>query len=405
MLVYFTLSLVVLLGFAGLAVDVGRMEMNTIQLQAVADDVALTAATEYQNGNGSYKALGKAEAAALGVACGLPSVGASIQTGADSGPYAGDRSVIQATVTQTIALYFLPLVTGSKTTTLTAKAVAQYPPSSYFTNASANPSNYSVELVTAYPFDSKYSPAYAAGGISVDSGSNWGDLELKITGTPAASNIAGGMDAVPDYQQTVRADPLAYVAAPVFQACTPGDLGLNITTSPRVLYPGTYCGGLTIANNMTVTLQPGLYIITGGFNLGIGGTLSGDGVTLYFTQGGGSGFGNVKFGSGPTLLATVNLNAPIDSSTAGIAGIVLYVDPAFTATAPLVLFNVSWLGSGVIYSPAGGVSLYTSFMVSSPYLGFDVAYLRNQSTSVHINNNFSTLSTGDPFHYPVLLVQ
>lgn len=404
MLVYFAISLTVLLAFVGLAVDVGRMELATIQLQAVADDAALTAATEYENGNGSYKTVGAAEAASVGAANGLSSVGASFHFGADTGPYVNNNSVIQATVTQQLSLYFLPFVTGTTTTTLSALAVAQLQPCFYFTNPSANPDGYSVELVTAYPVDSKYCPTYAVGGISVDGGSNWNVLQLQLTGAASASSIVGYMNATPIYQSAARTDPLYYVTAPVFQGCTAGDHALNITTT-TVLSPGTYCGGLTIANNATVTLQPGLYIITGGFSLGVGSTLNGNGVTMYFTKGGGSGFGGIAFGAGSqAIFAYVNLTAPVDSSAGGIPAIVIYVDPAWTGN-PVGIQNCVWTGDGVIYSQAAGIGAYASFMTSSAYFSMDVAYLYLQSTSLHLNNNYSSLTTGDPFRVAVALVQ
>jgi uncharacterized membrane protein len=108
MLVYFTVSLAVLLGVVGLAVDVGRMQLATTQLQAVAADAAMTAATEFSNGNTNWQTVATSEATSAGAANSLPSVGASFQFGANTGPYAGNQSVIQATVTQSIPLYFMP---------------------------------------------------------------------------------------------------------------------------------------------------------------------------------------------------------------------------------------------------------------------------------------------------------
>jgi len=406
MLVYFAVSFAVLLGFIGLAVDVGRMELATIQLQAVADDAALTAATEYENGNGSYKTVGAAEAASIGAANGLSSVSASFHFGADTGPYVNSNSVIQATVTQPLSLYFLPFITGSSTTTLTALAVAQLQPCFFFMTPTINPDGYSIELNNSHPVDARYCPTYAVGGISVDSSSNLDALQLQLTGASSASSILGAINATPIYQSAVRTDPLSYVVAPVFSSCTAGDHAVDITSSPATLYPGTYCGGLTIENFMTVTMEPGLYIITGGFTLGVGGTLNGNGVTMYFTQGGGSSFGTISFGSGTTgILEDVNLTAPVDSSAGGIPAIVVYVDPAWTGTSQVGIVNCSWAGDGIIYSQATGVNLYNSFMTTSNYFSMDVAYLYMHSTSLHLNNDYSTLTIGDPFRVAVNLVQ
>lgn len=399
MLVYFSISLIVLLGFVGLAVDVGRMELDTIELQAVADDTALTAATEYQNGNSHWQTVSSAEAASLGASSGLSNVTSTFQIGANAGPYAANASVMQATVSQTIPLYFIPLVTGSKTKTVTAQAVAQFQPCSYFTTA--NP--YSVSLDNENRVDSPC-PVYAAGAISVDSSAFWNDLWIDVTGQASASSVSN-MTAQPTYQQPVRTDPLAYLTPPVFQACTSGDSNLTISTT-TILNPGTYCGGLTISTNTTVTLEPGLYIITGGFNLGLGSTLNGTGVTLYFTQGGGSSFGTIAIGNGSyEILSYVNLSAPTDSSAGGTPSIVLWIDPAWTGTNPVEIANIVWSGDGIIYSKTAGIFVYASKMISGTYFAMDVAYLEDSMTPIHLERGFSSLTTGNPFHVPAVLVQ
>ncbi len=84
---------------------------------------------------------------------------------------------------------------------------------------------------------------------------------------------------------------------------------------------GTYCGGLTL-NNATVVLDAGLYIITGRLSM-TKGTVDGvSGVTLYFTSGGGSGYGAVSVtGSAPgnyQFSSNLLLAAPTSSSGGGI---------------------------------------------------------------------------------------
>ena len=289
MLVYFALTLIVLLGFVGLAVDVGRMELNTIKLQAFADDAALTAAAEYQNGNANWRTLAAAEATSAAAAAGVSSVSAAFQMHATAGPYNVDYSAVQATVTQSLPMYFMRLVTGSKTRTLTATAVADVQPCSYFTSLIPN----SFELASASAYST--CPVYAAGSIAVDYFSHLNVDQAKVTGIQGTSYTTGSFRVPTIFSAPVLPDPLAYVTPPVFSACTPGDSNRVITT-PTILTPGTYCGGLAITNT-SVILTPGLYIITGGFSLTQNGTISGTGVTLYFTQGGGSGFGNIVFGN------------------------------------------------------------------------------------------------------------
>jgi hypothetical protein len=405
MLVYFTVSLAVLLGFVGLAVDVGRMQLATTQLQAVADDAAMTAATEFSNGNTNWQTVATSEATSAGAANSLPSVGASFQFGANTGPYAGNQSVIQATVTQSIPLYFMPLVTHLSTWTASAQAVAQLPPCSFFTGA--DPNGYSVDLSNMNPLNSSWCPIYVA-KVYIDNTSWWNDLWVEATGTAAQSSVSSGaMVTNPIYSQTAISDPLSYLTAPTFSACTAGDTSLNISTT-TTLSPGTYCKGLTIANNANVTFNPGLYIITGTFTVGIGGTLTGNGVTFYLTQGGGGSYGNAIIGNASSEVEeTIALTAPYHGSGGGTQGILFWVDPAWTGSGAAVQFtNCYWTGTGgIIYSKPAGVTAYYSDMRSAVYFGFDTTYFYDYSTSIHMNNNYSALSTGNPFQLPVVLVQ
>ena len=56
-------------------------------------------------------------------------------------------------------------------------------------------------------------------------------------------------------------DPLAHRSAPPIGACVATGMVVERST---VLFPGTYCGGLTIKKNAWVGLQPGVYVIKDG---------------------------------------------------------------------------------------------------------------------------------------------
>lgn len=406
MFIYFALTLLVLLGFVGLAVDVGRMELNTIQLQAVADDAALTAAAEFENGNSNWQSLGKSEATAAATVAGLSNVTPAVQLHADTGPYNLDYSAVQVTVTQAMPIYFMSLVTGSKTRTLKATAVADAQPCSYFTNPNLYPST-SVHLAsTSLPGFSGTCPLYAAGSITNDYFSRATTGQVKVAGPASASpDISGAFysSSYPIFSAPVLPDPLAYVTAPVFSACTPGDSSLVINTV-RTLSPGTYCGGLTIQNT-TVTFLPGLYIITGGFSL-TQGTIRGTGVTLYFTKGGGSSFGNVVCGNTPfTQSAFAYLSAPTDNSAGGIPAVVLYTDPAWTGSGGIQFQGCNWTGDGVFYSKVAGIGIQYSTVGGTNYFGMDTYSFYDYQASVFIVPNYATLPGGNPFHIAATLVQ
>ena len=83
--------------------------------------------------------------------------------------------------------------------------------------------------------------------------------------------------------------------------------------------PGTYCGGITVNGNATITLEPGTYYINGG-DLTFNGNstvqcdcvAAGSGVTFVFTNQGGNGQTGTVTMNGNT---TINLTAPISSQT------------------------------------------------------------------------------------------
>lgn len=74
-------------------------------------------------------------------------------------------------------------------------------------------------------------------------------------------------------------DPFANLAAPdTSGACKNGN--------GNKLQPGVYCGGLKLNNNSNKTMDPGVYVISGGdLQINAGATLTGSGVMFYLTNG------------------------------------------------------------------------------------------------------------------------
>lgn len=108
-------------------------------------------------------------------------------------------------------------------------------------------------------------------------------------------------------------DPLAARPGPSIGACRATNLEV---TSDTVLAPGTYCGGIAIRGNATVTLSPGTFVIhEGPFHVHDTATLVGTGITLAFT-GQDSEF---EFGAD----TVINISAPDDGP---MAGLLMYED-------------------------------------------------------------------------------
>ena len=107
----------------------------------------------------------------------------------------------------------------------------------------------------------------------------------------------------PVHGSPITPDPLLRIEPPAYTGCK----GLP-DGNPSVLEPGTYCGKTLTGD---ITLQPGNYILRGGqISLGGGGSLAGDGATIFLMD-----------GAAMTLDGnqTISLKAPAAGDFQGIA--------------------------------------------------------------------------------------
>jgi hypothetical protein len=153
-------------------------------------------------------------------------------------------------------------------------------------------------------------------------------------------------------------DPLAFLNPPAFN---PGSCGNDPRThysngSSYAVGPGspfsttqngnTVCyNSLTLGSNGdTVTLNPGIYVITGPLTFASGTTLGGQGVTFYLTGG-----GSVNIGNG----ANLNFSAPTSGS---YNGILFYQDRFDTSSASVQGGATSTL-NGILYFPDAALTI------------------------------------------------
>lgn len=104
-------------------------------------------------------------------------------------------------------------------------------------------------------------------------------------------------------------DPLAGRPAPVFNGCDKVDTVISNGTA--TLYPGVYCGGLTVSGKADVTFKSGVYIMKDGPLAVVGkGKITGQNVGFYLT---GSG-AKLQFAIG----SSISLTAPENGALAGL---------------------------------------------------------------------------------------
>jgi Flp pilus assembly protein TadG len=352
-------SLPLLLGFIGLATDVGALFKDKRTLQTAADAAALAAALNYNTANPSaWHDSAIAAATANGFTAG-PDVTVTPLDGPTwpSSNYVGQTGYIEVTITKAEPTIFLALF-GHPSVTVLARAVAAKtgPPAAciYTVGDGLNPPGPGLTLTGS--MQSAPNPC----GLVVDSNASppmvvtGGPLSMKSIGTVGNCTGCGGTP--PPVSGIIPySDPLSSLPQIVSGgSCTNT---LNQTGGTVVLSPGCY--STFTATGANVSLNPGTYVLNGtGMNL-TGGTLSGAGVTFYINS------GNVTING-----TTLNLSAPNDKSQT-YNGILFYQSPTDTSMASISGLTNSTI-AGIFYFPGANLSLgnisgtlYTDFVAQS----------------------------------------
>ena len=137
---------------------------------------------------------------------------------------------------------------------------------------------------------------------------------MTMEGNPTAKakkfGVSGGHKGdgfypVPSDGSAKLNDPYASMPFPAHDSCAGKSKGLDIKND-TTLKPGTYCGGIQINGNASVTLEPGIYVmVDGSFTVDGGGTVTGDQVMIGFT------------GKDSTLRVWGNSTVDVTSPTSG----------------------------------------------------------------------------------------
>ena len=396
-----SIALVVVLGMAALAVDIGDLWTTRRLMQSAADAGAVAGADEITIGGTSTAITAAAKDAAShnGFTDGGTRAGTSntitvaVHNPPTSGAFAANSNAVQVDVSQTQPTYFMKVL-GFSSVPVSTTAVA-------VTLGSGS---------CIYSLDPSASGAITVGGTasvtsacglydnSTDSSaltvSGGGTITAPLVGVVGGTNINGGGSTPPTTGIAQFGDPLAYIAAPSIGSnpCPSGFHTQNISGS---ISPQTFCGGIHINGGNTVTFSSGLYVIDGGgITIDGGATVSGSGVTFYLTGANGNGSNATNY-SGVTInsTATVNLSAPCSASGGDIAGMLFFQDRSITnGHATTINGSANSTFSGAIYFPttplayAGstGVNMFT-LLVSDT-----MSFLGNST----VGNNFSCLANG-----------
>jgi Flp pilus assembly protein TadG len=168
--------------------------------------------------------------------------------------------------------------------------------------------------------------------------------------------------------------------------CT-NDPYMSMPNNPTNLSPGNY-QGITVTNSDLV-MQPGLYCLTGSFSIS-GGTVFGDGVTIYLKSGGYSVTGN------PTVTLTApelgcEFTPPANGCPPAIGGLLIYLDPTNSSGVDIEGSGESYY-SGTVYAPnslikIGGTSTTTDFEAAVQAIGDSIHVHGNATLNITYNED------------------
>ena len=321
------IMLPVIIGFAGLGIDLTHWYAERRTMQNMADGAAIAATHAVVAGANSSAvqaaALEGAESNGWTAAKGY-----QIQVFAppQSGMYPGLVRAAEVQVGRSVPLYFFGVL-GMDPVPVTARA----------TGAAVNNGPQCVIALDhtadrAVNFTGTSSVTLGC-GVASNSSSNQaiyvgGNATLVANPAQAFGDIYVGNSATLVTQSPVQPfsqrvdDPYADVIMPVSPStCTYNNFWVQTTqtyVSPP-LQPGRYCGGLRVSG--TADFAPGVYIIANGdFEIGSQAHITGDEVTFVLTGSSPTSVGNVVINGGAEITLT-------PTTTGDMAGILFYQDP------------------------------------------------------------------------------
>ena len=365
---------VVLLGFAGLAVDAGYERYQQRAQQSATDSAALAGASELTYTQTGWLAAARAEAASNGFAHDGVNTIVTVNNPPTSGPNAGNSKAIEVVIDGTRPTFFEAALGTSTQTLETRSSALLAPPTRRPCIYALGPPPSGLRL---------NSPNLNAPNCGIVSN---GDYRSN-SGTVASSEI-GVYGAIASNSTTYTgASPQATVAVSDPCATIPACLYLRNNppaTSPCVssgasyhgtitLSPGVYCGGTTFSAS-NVSLNPGTYVFIGGLTSNAS-VITGSGVTLAFPTGG---------------VTTLNAGSfDIAAPTSGaLAGLAFYQPPSNTASITLNGGSGTRLIDGVVYAPSAQLTSNASFGSETLLVAADIT-LNSGTMNVPTNLNFS----------------
>jgi hypothetical protein len=327
MLVFVAVSMVVLMGFLAMTLDVGAGNRERRIAQTAADAAALAGAAEiFRNITDPGVIIPAAQAEATRNGFNDADANVTVQVfylpGPSTGPYAGNPEYVEVQIDKTIPTIFGGIFNFASLTVHT-RAVAGV--GSYALNCvySLDPSGpKAIEVVNGGELTTNCGVSINSTNPNALDVNNSGQLNTQGGGIAIAGGWTGNKtpSPTPSSGAPLFENPLKDLTMPTVGACTYNNF---VVTGTMTLSPGVYCGGITIATGSnTANLQPGLYIMNGGgITVGTSGQMFGDEITLINTFDSTHVYKPFDFGTG----CKAKLTAPTSGDWKGI---LMFQDPA-----------------------------------------------------------------------------
>ncbi len=386
-LVFTALSIALLLGFVGLATDVGQLFHVRRHLQTVAD-AAATAGALYDSYGESSVTAGKNAATANGVTDGVNGATVTINEPPLHGPNIGETGFVEAIVSVPNNTFFMSLF-GTPTVSVTARAVAGPGPGRaciYLMNTSGTDFSLqgsgTVEAPGGGTTCGIYSNSTSSNSVSVSGTANY--INTAYVGTMGglqasgnSSNSNTGPTPTTTYVPSMNPPDSLDLTLPnpsTMTCITPSGTQLqNITGTKYTVLLQTDLpssiptGGLCISGNVMLqgtstaqlVLPPGLYVFTG--QVGIGNYVTGNGITLDINGDNGPSIENVLSVTSTTQVY-LSAPAPVNKTDSGCTAVgggcysVIFAAP----TTNNETFNIQWGSSSASASSCQSLSASTA---------------------------------------------
>jgi Flp pilus assembly protein TadG len=335
-------------GLLGLSVDTGLMFRSKRILQTAADCGAIAGAAEYNYG-GSVAAA-QAATAQNGATNNINGVVVAVHTPPWYGPNTTTPGSVEVIVTRSVPTYFMRIF-HVKAMTVAARAVAGLGPSQgciYTLDTSGSDVSLSGSGVLSVPNCGLIVDSASSNAVSLSGSASITAKSIGIVGGSSASGSAN-LSPAPVTGIAPVSDPLSYLQAPSYNAssCLANpQVNKAMTIGPPPGSGGIVCyNGFTVSGSSPLTLNPGVYVITGSFSVSGTAPITGTGVTIYLAAPNGS---LSLTGSG-----ALNLTAP---NSGPYSGILFYEDRSDTQAMKISGSSGTTL-TGIFYAPGAALTL------------------------------------------------